>query len=385
MNAFFRAALVIYLVATGLGELLRTSMVIPVEGLSFGNGVHAHSHTLYFGWAALGLFALFFARVGAHDVAVKRALGSVVLLSLATFAAFLHSGYRAPGIAVSTLSLAVWAFAAKVFLARAKALTSMDATFLRVGIAYIGVAGLSAAVRVALLVAKVEDPLYGRLAVFGFLRAFATFFEFGLMGLLVHHLSSSGARLDTRALRWQLGFMVPLSALTFPLGVRGGMDSVFGPTARLAAVLLLVSSFLWVRQLWHGAKALPGSERAFVVSLAAAWALKALLEVAGALGLAESAVAARHPAMLYVHLELLGIVTAGLFFLMRKSMGTSSTTPLWAHQGGVLVMLTGLGLSGAHRLGLAMAAVGGALVWLSGAWVAHDAFRAGALESVPPS
>lgn len=385
MHTFLRASLLLYLLATLLGVLLRYALVAPVPFLTFGNALHAHSHTLYFGWAALALFTLFFERVGASDGPVRWTLWSIIALALATFGTFLHSGYKGPGVVVSSLSLLVWGAAVTLFLRRAKTCRTIDVTFLRVAVAYVVIAGLSAATRVVLLVLKVENPLFGALAVFSFLHAFGAFFGFGLMGLLARFLAERGAPLDERSLRWQLGFMTPLSALTFPLGVPGGMGSFLGPTARLAAALLLIPSALWVWNLGRASGKLPAAERLVLRTLVLAWALEALLEAAGALGLAEAAARARHPAILYLHVELLGVITAGLLFLVRQKLGRTSASPLLLHQAGVGVMALGLGLAGAPAMlgwqtpvvaGLWAAAAGGVLVVGAGLWVAVEVLPA---------
>ncbi len=345
MALFLRLSLVLYLVATTLGVVLRTALVAPVEGLNFQFALHAHSHTLYFGWAALALFALFYERLGATDRRPRLVLWGVVVVAVATFGAFLYRGYGPPGVIVSTVALVVWAFAIGLFLWRARGMEGIDLAYLRVSVVYIGIAGCSALARVVILFKRVEDPLPGRLAVFGFLHAFAGFCVLGLMGLLARYCEERGARLDERRLRWQLWLLAPLAALTFPLGVPGGMDSALGPPARVAAVLLAVPAALWVHNLWTAAGRLDARARPAVRTLAAVWAFKAALELLGAFGLAETAAAARHPAVLYLHVMLLGVVTASLLLLSRASLRLESPWVVHAHQGGVAVMTLGLGLA----------------------------------------
>lgn len=385
MRRFYLLALVMYVVATGLGTVLRVALVQPVEHLDFAFALHAHSHTLYFGWAALTLFTLFFERVGARDGRVRAALWSIAAISAATFVAFLHSGYGAPGVIVSTLSLVVWAAVIGLFLARARGQGGVDLAYLRVAVAYVGLAGASALSRVVILVLKVADPLPGQLAVFGFLHAFAAFFTLGLMGLLARYCAQRGAPLSERRLRLQLWFLAPLGALTFPLGVPGGMSSALGPPARLAAALLLVPAGLWVHNLWTASARLQGPERPVLRTLAALWAFKAAMEAAGAFGLAEAATAARHPAILYLHVLLLGVVSASLLLLSRAALGLGPRL-VHLHQAGVALMTVGLALAGLPSLvpalalpvvtGLMLAAAGGMAVVLVGATAAVEAFFA---------
>lgn len=371
MERFLRLALLVFLTATGLGLVLRYAMVDPLAGLDFNHALHAHSHTLYFGWAGLALFTLFFERVGATDVQVRRALWAIAAVSVATLIAFLHSGYGRPGIIVSAVSLGVWGFAVALFLRRARGQKAPDLAWLRVGVSYVVVASLGAGARVVLLVAK-ADPLWGKLAVAFFLTAFAGFFLFGVVGVLAHFLEQRGAALDAKLLRWQLGWMTPLTALTFPLGVPGGMDTPFGPMARLASVLLVVPAALWLVNLWNATRQLPGLSRTVLRSIAIAWAAKSVFEVGAAFGLDVLAAASRHAVILQIHLVLLGVVTAALLLVVRARLGRVTGPALLMHQAGVVVLCAGLlvaaltafGALPMGNFGLWLAVAGGALVWV---------------------
>ena len=64
-RTFLSLSLALYVLATSLGLLLRVSFIQPLPWLHFGHALHAHSHTLYFGWAGLGLLTLAYEQVGA--------------------------------------------------------------------------------------------------------------------------------------------------------------------------------------------------------------------------------------------------------------------------------------------------------------------------------
>ncbi|MDQ3264531.1 MAG: hypothetical protein M3Y59_12845, partial [Myxococcota bacterium] len=84
----------------------------------------------------------------------------------------------------------------------------------------------------------------------------------------------------------------------------------------------------------------------------AGWAAtKALLEVAGVLGLASLAASARHPAILYLHVELVGFVTGGLL-LVTSARGKRSSAFHWSHHLGLAVMVLGLGLTSLVAMGM---------------------------------
>lgn len=389
MERFLRLSLLFFLLATGVGLVLRYATVAPVPGLVFANALHAHSHTLYFGWAALALFTLFFERVGATDAFARGVLWGVVGVSLATFLAFLHSGYRTPGVVVSALSLVAWAFAVGVFFRRARGRREADVAWLKVAAAYVVVAALAALARVVLLVTK-QPPLWGKLAVAAFLTAFAAFFLFGVVGLVAHFLEQRGARLEPKLLRWQLGWLTPLAALVFPLGVPGAMDTALGPMARVAAVLLVVPAALWLANVWHAARDVAPGCRRVLRSLGLLWALKAVFEVGAAFGLDVIAATSRHAVVLQLHLVLLGIVSAALLLVVRARLGRATGPALLLHQVSVGVLCLGLlaaalasvsapaAALGEPSLWLAMA--GGAMVWLVDAALVLDALDLPALR-----
>ncbi|MEW5740877.1 MAG: hypothetical protein AB1938_18300 [Myxococcota bacterium] len=362
MERFLRLALLFLLLATGLGVLLRAAMVTPLSFFSFGDALHAHSHTLYFGWAALALFVLFFERVGATDVTVRRTLWLVVAVSGATFVAFLHSGYGRPGVIVSAASLVAWGVVVTLFLRRARGHRDADVAWLRVACWYVVVAAGAALSRVVLLVTR-QEPLWGKLAVAAFLTTFAGFFLFGVVGLTARFLALRGAPLEARLLRWQLGWMAPLTALMFPLGVPEAMETPFGVMARVAAVAAVVPAALWLANLWHASRRLERGLRLFLRSVAVAWALKASLEVGAAFGLTALAATSRHSVILLLHLVLLGVVSSLLLSLIGARLRRDVTGALLVHQLGVVVMSVGLLLA-------VLAASGGWKTGVGGLWLA---------------
>ncbi len=352
---FLKIALAFYVVAIGLGLLLRTSFIHPLPWLNFGNALHAHSHTLYFGWAGLGLMALAFDRIGASDWAVKGVLGALVLISIGTFAAFLHSGYAIPGIAVMTAALVVWAAAVVVWWRRARGLTGIEISYLRVGMVYVLLALCGAIARVVLLATKWGSPFHGQLAVFAFLHAFAWFFLFSTLAALIAHLRSRQVSLDERALRTSLILMALTAWTGAPLGVAGGDDGWMGAIARVGALVVAAAGILWIRTLWRASGGLRSGERWAIRSLAGWYVLKVGMEASGAFGLAGWAAQARQPAILYLHVMLVGFVSLGLMIPLLHRLGRRVERGLWLHNAGLLIMAGGLALLGAGVAGIPIA------------------------------
>lgn len=365
MRRLLLLPLAFYLVALLLGLALRFFFVHPFGGIDFGHAVHAHSHTLYFGWLGLGLATLAFRRLpgGRPDRNVRRALGALVLVSAATFVAFLHSGYGLPGIVVSTLALVAWGAIVLLFLRRAKGERGVEIALLRAGMLYVALASLGACARVAILALGISDPLPGKLAVFAFLHDFAFFFVFASLALVAWQARLHGAALDERLLRLQLRWTVPVAWLTFPLGVQGGTDGWLGWTARIATLLLLVPAAIGCRNLWGAARRASGWLRPALRWLAFWFGLQAAMQAVGALGFADLALQSRHLAILYLHVLLVGFVGQGLAVAIGLHLGAAFGGALRWHNLGLATMAVGLGCAGGAVVGLRELAPAG--LWLA--------------------
>jgi len=391
MSGLLRFSIGFYVLATALGLVLRTFFAFPFQGLVIAHALHAHSHTLYFGWAALGILTLGFDRIGANGRAAKTVLWAIVGLSAATFVSFLEGGYSTPSIVISSVSLLLWAVATAIFWRQARGKQGIDVAFLRAGMIYLLVASLGAITRVVLIVFD-APALHKSLAVFAFLYSFAWFFVFSVIGLLLGRASALGVRFDERFFRWQLRLSVPLAWLTFPLGVAGGVTGTLGTSARIAAVGLLVPTLLGALGFWKaaggGAKLeVRPSVREGLRWLALWLALEGILSALGGLGLAASAVHSRHLAVLYLHVLLVGVVSLGLMFAMLARLETWSTSTVRLHCWGLTVMSLGLAAAGASALGIhlpaplvrggmILAVLGGALIFAAGVCCAFSIYRA---------
>lgn len=338
-----------YVLATCLGVLLRLFFVAPFSFLDFGNAVHAHSHTLYFGWGALGLFALTL-RAGRG---ARILLAAIAAISAATFVSFLEGGYSLPSIVISALSLLLWPAGALLVWRQHRGERSLAASFLRVSLAYLLLASLGAAMR-AVFMATEASSLAKSLAVFAFLHDFSWFFVFALLGHLLQSAPRLGLRLDPRPLRGFLLAAAPLAWLGFPLGVHEGSEGFLGLVARGSTLLLLAPGLLAARALWMAGAGKSAPHRAF--RWLAAWlALDLVLAALGAAGLAELAHRSRHFVVLYLHVRLLGFFSLGLMlcaFAALRPQAAGFGRGFRLHNVGLVVMLAGLGLAGLPATGL---------------------------------
>lgn len=369
MNRALAAALGLLLLGVGLGAALRLGQVTPVD-LNVGNATHAHSHTLYWGWAGLALFTLFFERVGATGRWARGVLAALAAQGLATFGVFLHSGYGRLGVVLSALTLVPFLAAVVTFFWAARAQRGADLAFLRGAAAYVVIAYVSALSRVVIKVSQHDDPLLAALAVHLFLGAFGAFFVLGVMGLTVRALRKPpGPWLGV-----VLGVSAPLLMWPSVLTVPGLEGSPIAALARWSAVVLLVPAAAWSAWVFQASAA--SSERWLWRSAAFAWSLGVVLFALMATGALHELSVSRQAVVLAVHLQTLGVVTSSLLLLIELRGARSSTRALWLHQVGIALMLSGLGLAAVRpgRTGLVLAALGGVSVVAAQAWVAARFF-----------
>ncbi|MDP2270422.1 MAG: hypothetical protein Q8K32_06780 [Archangium sp.] len=365
VNRALAAAFGLLLLGVSLGAALRLGQVTPVD-VNVSHATHAHSHTLYWGWAGLALFTLFFERVGATGRSARWVLGALAAQGLATFGVFLHSGYGRPGVVLSALTLVPFFAAVVIFFKAAHRMRGADLAFLRAAAVFVVIAYVCALSRVVLKVLHHDDPVLSALAVHLFLGAFGAFFVMGVMGLTVRALGKPpGRRLGV-----VLGVGAPLLMWPSVLTVPGLEGSPLAALARFSAVVLLVPAAAWSAWVFHASAG--AAHRWLWRSAALAWSVGVLLFALMATGALQALVMNRHAVVFVVHLQTLGVVTSSLLLFIELRAPRPSARALWLHQLGIGLMLSGLGVAASWpgRSGLVLAALGGVSVVVGQAWAA---------------
>lgn len=360
-----------YVVATGLGVVMRFQLLGWHTGIPFDHLLHAHSHTLYFGWAGLGVLVLAADALPRHQGPLQQTILFLALSIPAIFVGFLALGYHPVTIGISTVVMVGWYVAIRLWWREAKAAEGTGFRILRVALAYLAASSLGVWVLAVLQATGFGRPLTETLAIHAFLLGFAWFLVLGVAGSLVIHAQRLGIHLDQHELQRALRWWAPLAIFTFPLGVSGGPEfGWLGAISRLAGVALLYPGWLWARALWRGT----GRHwKPVAVWFAMTTVATSFVAVAGTPALD---LVGRQGVVAYLHVLLVGFVSASLFNLLSER---PPTRVLRFHHLMLGIMVVGLTLAsaGLFKIGMWVAAGGGLGLWVVGVIWANGIRRRG--------
>lgn len=356
-----RTAAAAYVAATLLGVTMRMDLAGLPSGIPFDHLLHAHSHTLYFGWGALGLLGVLLSEPSAGWL--RLAVRGALIVVPALFVGFLATGYHPVTIAISTMAMLTWYVVALGWWRHLDAVPATARLALRIGLMYL--IGSSLGVwALAAIQANDGSALAETLAIHAFLLGFGWFLVFALVGALLHRADRAGWLFDDRAVRRTIRWWAAVAWVTFPLGVAGGPEVWgLGPASRAAGLILLAPGVWWVKALWGAAT---GPDRILFRASAAWFALTTVTTAAvGLAGTSAIAAGGRQGVVIHLHALFVGFVTPLLALLLCRQ---AVRTPLLVHHAGLTVMLAGLTVVavGDPRAGTWLALAGALTIWLAG-------------------
>lgn len=358
-----RTAIVAYVAATLLGVMLRLEMIGVGTGAPFDHLLHAHSHTLYFGWVALGLLVAALAGTNRMTSPLRWAATVLIATTPLLFLGFLATGYHPVTIGVSTVVMLAWYVVAVSWWRQLPAFERETALAYRYGLGYLVASSIGIWI-LAAVQATGGAPLAEQLAVHAFLIGFGWFFIFAVVGAVLSAKERLGLRLEPRRIRAVLHWWGAAAWATFPLGVVGGPEVAgLGFASRVAGIVLLIPGTMFVAQLWTAASA---PRMRLLMRLAAAWfTVGAATTAAAAIGGSTALLAGgRQGIVIHLHAVLVGFVTP----LLVLALSGRSAGALLLHHGALGVMLGALVvvILGQPDLGMTGAALAALLLWVAG-------------------
>lgn len=346
-RSYARWASLFLAVTVSVGAWMRAIVAWPAfsGGVDFGNLRHAHSHVAFFGWVTMAIFALMVGRVR-PDERVRRRLAAygnaLGIASIAAFVSFLRAGYDALSIAISAVHVVLWiAFTIDAWPLFGQ-LHRLRRHFWRGALVFLMLAGASTLGPAVVAAGRVTDPWLRELAVKAFLTLFiGGFVLLGTYGAL--HRFVPRARLAGLALTLA-SIGVPATALLH-VGARPPAWWIV-PVGRAGTLLVGLAAILVAADLARARRA-PALVRLATVALG----VKGVLEILAGLGVGLALIRSQPIVVAYLHLVLLGVVTAGLLGAITTELPAPRLATVFAlGVSAMLLPLAAMGWPAAYRL-----------------------------------
>lgn len=351
IRLFWITALIFFAVAALTGVLYRAGLAYGVTaGLDLVNVRHAHSHTMYFGWATPALFLLIGLQSG-----VSRMQGLLVWLFAAAalaFGLFLLFGYRPVqigparmpiSVVAATINTVIWyVFAYRYYAASREAEARAAMSLWDTALAFLILATLGALALPLLVPLGVENPVWSTALTHIFLDLFSEgWFVLAVLGLAYASLDEAANSLDEappRAFRPAL-LMVTLGLpFTFAMGMpRSMVSSELEILARIGSFLVGSGLLVLCGLLWRSDR-LSGLWRLPLLFLG----MKALAQLAAAVAVGFWFAEYLGLRILYLHVMLLGFVSTGLVAAAATVRLQPAAAPVRIFYGAVIILLLSL-------------------------------------------
>lgn len=357
-DTLMRAAARWFAVVLPLGVLLRSAFVwLYTPGpFYWGNLIHAHSHTAYFGWAGLGLMGLILhllPGLTGRPVTPSRPLAWLERLApwavggaLVTFAWW---GYAGPSIAFAALNEVLWVLFAVAFWreVRHMPLRTWPAALWLTGAAVLllllSISGTTLVI-VSEVVLDSAFPLLYQAGVYLFLELYGDgWVEVGLMGVVL--AMAAGPSDEKPAIRRiAVAALLLMAPAALRMLIPRGLEGPLAWASVLAGVLFGVVQLRFLalaRRMWLPEAARPWWYLAGL-SLAAKAALEflPLLPAWSGMGLNRSLVIG------FLHLKLLLLASSGLLGALAVVRGAASRWAFRLFAAGSVVMVAALAAHG---------------------------------------
>jgi hypothetical protein len=366
-----RLALLNLAIVAAAGVMLRYKIVFSLPVVDHKNLLHAHSHFAFSGWVSLALCMAMVSVIAPADATrlrlYNRLFVAMNLVSFGMLLTFPFMGYKAPSIALSTLSILLsYCFAGFTWKDMDRsALPRYIAHWFKAALFFYVLSSLGAFHLAWLMASKTgSQPLYIGSVYFFLHFQYNGWFLFAIIGLFFAQWRQSGIAVDAKKINnvfWLLaGACVPaflLSALwmRLPMGLRG--IAVTAALVQLAALVVLYRSL--GRALRWFYQRLNKATRLLWLLAGIACLLKFFMQGLSAIPqLSYLAFGFRPIVIGYLHLILLGFVTLFLLgYLVQQQFLQYQVLPRWG-KAALIVFVGGVILNELLLMTQGIAAIG---------------------------
>lgn len=345
----FRIALFFFLLAAGMGAVLRWAFVGELPGLAYRHWVHAHSHVAMLGWLYLALYALLlraFVPASCPHQRFYRGNAALTILSVLGMAiSFPLEGYGAWSGAFSAAhGLLSYAFAFRL-------LRDMEAegparTFVRTALGFMVLSTLALwAMPVLILLGQQGKAIYYMAVQFYLHFQFNGWLLFACLALLFQWMQHRPIAVDTPAFRRFYTTLVLATLLTYALAIAWSTPgkAVFALNSLGVLLQLLALGYFALGM----RRALPllrpgtdGWSRLLLGAAAASFVLKMVIQSAVVIPyVATISFTIRNYVIGFIHLVLLGAVS--FFLLVRAGEEGMLDLRAWSGRAGIILLLAG--------------------------------------------
>jgi len=342
-----RLAFIYLVLIAWLGVLMRAvqSGLFSVP-LDFEHILHTHSHSAFQGWLYTLLFVaaalLFLDDEKRRRYRIKTQFIATQVLLAGSFVAFLLQGYAFWSITLSSLfQLVSYLFVISIWRGANGWHSRLSFRFWKVAIVAMFLSTFGPWALAYIMSQGMGDTPAYPAAIYFFLHfQYNGWFLFALLGLYVLALEESPQGFNLlrtqKAFFWLAAALIPSYAISIVELVEGPAvhaTAVVGALMQLAGLYWLVAAGGWKNFL----RETPSNMQGWWLRLAAfGFMLKVLLQLAVIFpGLHSVAYENRHVVIAYLHLSLLGVISAGLIALLARR-GLLRLRGHWAEMGSFL-------------------------------------------------
>ena len=315
-----------FLVATGIGVLLRFNVLSPIESFSDRYWIHAHSHTGFLGWIFMAFISMSFAMMLPKSARINRKMYRLVIyLQLAVIGmlvTFPFMGYAAPSIFFSAVHM-IFSIVFVVLFFKQTSKTALSAKFFRSGLVFLLISGIGPLALGPLVVLDSRDtPLYDMAIYFYLHFQYNGWFTLAVFGLLFKLMEDLGITIDYLRAKSVYRLLVYAVILTLALSAIGFQNSFYVRVVGIIGAILqlwagyLVLMIIFVKDRFSGY--LKGGLIKWFFGIALfSWLLKIMMQMLSGLPIVSDFVyMSRDAIIMYLHLSFLGFTTCFIFGML---------------------------------------------------------------------